>query len=196
MRAFHNEQAVKDKYLSRVKAHRAADELVQGTTWADGRGCAVGCTLERYDHKAYETELGIPEWLAKIEDCIFEGLTPDLAQKWPEQFLDAIPVGKDLSQIEAPFVIFILEGNLLQFDNEKYPDIVKATKDIIELYKIGDLNPSAAWSAAASAAWSAAWNAARSAAWNAARSAAASAAWNAAHEKFANKLLELLREVK
>jgi len=35
MRAFHNDQTVKDKYLARVAAHIAADNLVRGATGAD-----------------------------------------------------------------------------------------------------------------------------------------------------------------
>jgi hypothetical protein len=169
MKAFHNDQKVKDKYLLRVREHRLADEIVKGKYWEDGKGCAVGCTIHGSNHKSYETELGIPEWLARVEDVIFEGLPNERAKEWPEQFLNAICPGADLSTVEAPFVIYILEGNLKNFDNEKNPDIVKATEDIITLYKIGDLAPSPAWSAAESAARS------------------------AAYEKFADKLLELLR---
>jgi len=59
MIAYHGKQQIKDKYLSRVKAHREADALTQGVAWENGKGCAVGCTLESYDHELYETELGL-----------------------------------------------------------------------------------------------------------------------------------------
>ena len=61
MKAFHNDPAIKEKYLSRVRAHRAADELIRGTGWDGHRGCAIGCTLESYDHARYPIELGVPE---------------------------------------------------------------------------------------------------------------------------------------
>ena len=86
MQAFHNDEKIKQKYLNRVKQHRLADQLVQGIAWENGKGCAIGCTLESYNHKQYEKELGIPEWLARVEDKIFEGLNKDDAQAWPEQF--------------------------------------------------------------------------------------------------------------
>jgi hypothetical protein len=112
MQAYHNDESVKAKYLSRVRAHRAADELIQGATQghtSEGfRGCAVVCTLERYDHGGYETELGIPRALARIEDGIFEGLSPKDAMAWPEQFLEAIPVGADLSGIKEQFLFWLL----------------------------------------------------------------------------------------
>ena len=50
MQAFHNDPAIKAKYLERVAAHRHLDQLVQGTGWESDRGCAVGCTLDAYDH--------------------------------------------------------------------------------------------------------------------------------------------------
>lgn len=90
LRAFHNDQRIKDKFLARLKSHRAADELVKGIGWENGKGCAVGCTLDAYDHSLYPTELGLPEWLAGLEDAIFEGLPNAKAMAWPEQFLKAI----------------------------------------------------------------------------------------------------------
>jgi len=44
--------------------------------------------------------IGIPQWLARLEDCIFEGLSHDRSQKWPEEFLEAITPGIDLNTIE------------------------------------------------------------------------------------------------
>ncbi len=69
MLAYHNDPAVKALYLARVRAHRLADNLIQGTTWTDGKGCAIGCTLESYDHRRYPIELGIPTVLAHLEDA-------------------------------------------------------------------------------------------------------------------------------
>ena len=63
MRAFHNNPAIKEKYLARVRAHAAADEIIKGQYWQNGRGCAVGCTIHSSSHKAYEDELGIPRFL-------------------------------------------------------------------------------------------------------------------------------------
>jgi hypothetical protein len=100
MLAFHNDPAIKQKYLDRVRAHRLADEIVQNYGyWRDGKGCAVGCTLHSGDHLAYETELGIPVMLARIEDVVFEGLPVEAAREWPERFLAAAPIGADLSRV-------------------------------------------------------------------------------------------------
>lgn len=107
--SFHNDNKIKEKYLNRVKEHREADNIIQGSGWINGKGCAIGCTLECYDHYKYPTELGIPVWIAKLEDGIFEGLSNEDAMEWPEIFLESIPVGVDLNKISFSFLAYIVE---------------------------------------------------------------------------------------
>jgi len=106
--AFHGKQEVKDKYLSRVRQHRKMDHLVQGVTWENGKGCAIGCTLEGYNHSSYEKELGIPIMLAKLEDRIFEGLPNEYAMKWPELFLKNIKPGANLDLVGVKIMLWLL----------------------------------------------------------------------------------------
>ena len=108
MNAFHGDPAIKAKYLARVAAHRAADELIRGTGWDGRRGCAVGCTLHAYNHQAYESELGIPQMLAHLEDKIFERLPKELAMEWPHRFLSAAIPGADLSRVGWQFLHWLL----------------------------------------------------------------------------------------
>src|SRR6185312_4371984 len=105
LRAFHGDQAIKDKYLARVRAHRAADAITQGIGWEKGKGCAIGCTLEAYDHSLYPIELGLPEWLARLEDRIFEGLPKAEAMAWPEAFLEAITPGANLEPVRPKLAL-------------------------------------------------------------------------------------------
>lgn len=187
MQAFHNDEKVKQKYLDRIKKHRLADNLIQGKGWESGKGCAVGCTLENYDHKQYEVELGIPEWIARVEDTVFEGLNREDAQVWPERFLAAIKPGANLEVVKKPFLIFILEENLKTLDSLKIGvefaevlSVIEQTKvvtlEVIRCHREG-INP-----------------AARAAAW-AAESAASAAESAAAYTKYADKLIELLSAV-
>ena len=109
MIAYHGKPEIKETYLKRVRDHRAADQLVQNYGyWKDGKGCAVGCTLHSGNHAAYETELGIPQQLARLEDRTFEGLPQAEARLWPERFLEAIPVGADLSSVIDRWLLWIL----------------------------------------------------------------------------------------
>jgi len=86
MRAFHNDEAIKLKYVNRMKEHIRLDNLVHGQGWESGKGCAVGCTLENYDHAQYPIELEVPEWLAKLEDIIFENMSLEKSKTWPLLF--------------------------------------------------------------------------------------------------------------
>lgn len=128
MRAFHNDRSIKEAYLRRLREHRAADELIHGKYWENGRGCAVGCTIQSSDHAAYENELGIPRGLAWLEDCIFENLPNAKSIEWPEAFLASIPVGADLSQISDQFMIWLLmdeEAGLIRFTSEQGQPAIK-----------------------------------------------------------------------
>ena len=186
MLSFHNDRSVKEKYLSRLRAHAKADEFLKGQYWENGKGCAVGCTIHSNQHKRYETELGLPEWLARLEDRIFEGLPNAAAKTFPVQFLEAIPIGVDLTPLKWQFCAFVLRENIeqvlaLKIDATLKVEVVSAVQKALavheEAIKTGKF-ADAAWSAA-SAAESAAWSAA-SAAWSASASAAASAASAAA----------------
>lgn len=108
MKAFHNDPAVKLKYLERVLAHQKADEIVKDKYWENGKGCAVGCTIHGSNQSDYAPELQIPEVIAHLEDRIFESLPNDLAKTWPYRFLEAIPTGADLSRVGPQFAIFLL----------------------------------------------------------------------------------------
>ncbi len=187
MKAFHGDNEVKKKYLDRVTAHRKADEIVKGQYWEDGKGCGIGCTIHSGDHAEYEPLLGIPEWLAHLEDRIFEGLPNDRAKFWPEQFLEAIPIGVELDKVKGPFLIFVLQSTLGTLDHDKYPNILQSINSVIDLYIIGEAteedfreaaNAASAYasSAAAAAAYSRAFSAAYAAASYAAYAASAASA--------------------
>jgi hypothetical protein len=184
--AYHNDQSNKDAILAQLAKHREADELIKGHYWENGKGCAVGCTIYSDDHMKYEAQFGIPVMLARLEDCIFEGLLNDKAKLWPERFMGAIKPGSDLSKVGWQFLHWLLTDEKVN-PGIKHPTVKTAVKrcaDVVhQLSKGGTVDESAAWSA--ESAESAARSAARSArsarsAWSAARSAARSAAWSAA----------------
>ena len=155
MLSFHNDIEVKRKYVARTEAHRKADEIIRGTGWNGEKGCAVGCTLEVYDHSRYPIELGIPEWLARVEDTLFEGMSADRAMLWPSEFLLAIPLGVTEQQFErsvkAPFLVMVLESTLKTFNHEKNPAVLAAVQGSIALWRRDDIG-SDDWNAAAEAA--------------------------------------------
>lgn len=194
MLSFHGDPAIKEKYLARVAAHRAADSLVQGLPWSGTKGCAIGCTLEAYDHSRYPIELGVPMELARLEDSIFEGLKPEEAQQWPERFLSAIEVGRDLSMVWPKFAVWMLRDLEAKF-SARAPKSAKACGDVAALYDRWIADADDAGAAADADAAYAAYDAAYAAAYAAYAVGAADA--RSARHKFwtdaANKLEELLR---
>ena len=199
LRAYHGDPAVKLKYTARMAEHRRMEHLTQGTGWEiDGdavKGCAVGCTLERYDHDAYPAELGLPVWLARLQDHLFERLQKTEAEQFAVDFLDAIPVGADVEPVRHRLAILRHGLALERLGGNAAPyavDCRNAIQMVIAWHQsmlAGEGSTSAR--SAESAAWSAAWSA------RSAESAAWSAAWSAesAHVRWErDTLLRLLRE--
>ena len=160
MQAFLNDPAVKETYLKRVRAHAEADEIVHGSYWQNGKGCAVGCTIHSSEHNRYEKELGIPEWLAQLEDTLFEKLPNGEAKDFPAAFLAAIAVGANLEPVRWRFSAFLLRENiervlLLPLDDKLKEQVVSAIRSVLAVREAaitsGHWDQSAAESAAESA---------------------------------------------
>ncbi len=175
----------KAMYLKRVRDHRLADELVQGTGWESNgrtRGCSVGCTIHSYDHAKYARLIGGNVILARLQDRIFEGLPIEDALKFPEAYLSAMKPGADLSMVWPQFAVRMVTRCATRCGaNIKCR---KSVEKVIALYAdwIKKKTPAAdaAWLSAADAAWlsaaDAAWRSAADAAWRSAADAAACAA--------------------
>jgi hypothetical protein len=112
LRAYHGSDAIKAEYVKRVIGHELADEIVKGVYWENGHGCGVGCTIHGHAHMRYEVELGIPVMLARLEDRLFEGMSPADAKTFPRRFLEVIPVGADLSLVGWKFLSWLVETTL------------------------------------------------------------------------------------
>jgi len=220
----------KEQALAAANHHREMDMLVRGSYGEDDgrafKGCSVGCTYKPFEGKVKASSLhalsepvhGIPEWLTRLRDALFESVSENRKDDFHVQFVEAIPVGVSERQLEmkvkAPFMVVVLNTALSLFDHGKHPDVKKAVDRSIALWQRADIGSdgwkkeaaearaeasaeASAVRAAASAAWAAA-----SAAWAAASAvrAAASAAWAAAsagsNDHFADELLRLLRECK
>jgi hypothetical protein len=204
MKTFKNNPQLKKDLLRELRKHRKADEIIQGVYWEDGKGCAVGCSIQSLkdikhkdfdnaDHSLYETELGLPEWLAQLEDRIFEGLPNGKARNFPIDLIAAIPVGIGKKQMDIVYHKFLYWLLIDKNDGViKYSNAItdKAIRDIAELHnkaitkKVTEEeweSAGAVWSAEAAArsaarsAEAAAGAAAGAAVWSAVRSVEAAA---------------------
>src|SRR6185295_6764033 len=126
MISFFGETCLKDAVVARVKEHQRLDQIIQGTYWDGAKGCAIGCVLHSSDHTAYETQLGLPVFLAYMDEHIFESLPPKDAVLWPLRFIEAVPVGVDLELVFPRFMHWLLsdpEGMRKQANAETLPII-------------------------------------------------------------------------
>ncbi len=178
--AFHGKVNEKEILLKQLQDHYDQDEIIKGEYWEKGKGCAVGCTIHSDKHNKYESRLGIPEWVARLEDRLFEGMENADSKEFPSRLIKAIPVGfSNWKHVYHKLYIHILEKECKNIDHE----LVKNTfYDVIELHKRESKNKklwSTAWSVAESAADAASESASRSAVKSVSRSVAESASWAA-----------------
>ena len=146
MKAF-KQGITKEAFVAEIAIHKKLDHFLQGTYQEGDKGCAVGCSIMSINkltkkdiatssHKSYETYLGIPEWLAYLEDKLFEEMTVARSKEWPLEFIEAINVGSDLDKIKVPFLCFLLEQNvatmtklLESVEDKKQIKIVEGARD-------------------------------------------------------------------
>lgn len=163
---FRSEEAIASAIRWRVAKHRRADEILQGATGQNGKGCAVWCTFDAYEHSRFPIELGIPEELGMLNDFIFESLPVKDSKKWPERFLKAAAPGSNLSLVWDRFTHWIL--------TEEHPDRGKHCARMGALFArriSGTEPPREEWDRAARAARD---------------------AWDASARRMADKLIELM----
>lgn len=128
LQAFHNDELIQQKYITRVENHYKLDEIIKGEYWIDGKGCAVGCILHSNNHHDSESELGIPTWLFKLIDVLFEGLPNDKAKEFPLKFLCSIPIGfENWEHILKQIYAFMLKCT---FKNLDIKNILKTMPDV------------------------------------------------------------------
>jgi len=237
MKVFENKLITKEKFVKHLKWHQEIDAFESGhygKSYDLGKNenfkaCSVGCSLnsvaielgenlDTSDHSLFEEYLGIPKWVAELQDTLFEGVSRERQKTLPLEFGEALNTGSDLSKIKVPFSIYILEQNIKTLDNLDCKEMKlviagsrAACVQMIAAQKSGDRRKIYLARSAAESAWLAAdlvWStrSAESAAWSAvdlvwsARSAAESAARSGArsevYKKFADKLIELIKQCK
>ena len=98
----------KTEFLEQSRAHYAADMLIKGVfadiEAASFKGCSVGCHLHHIlpkrsasqinlidgKHAIVADHYGYPEWLAHLQDTIFEGLPNGESNRWHVQLAEVI----------------------------------------------------------------------------------------------------------
>ncbi len=223
MLSYHNDENLKALVVAEMKNHQKKDQFIKGAYEklnSKFKGCAIGCTIDSVnkifgrsyktsEHKVFEEALGIPEWLARLQDSFFENLPVGDNSQFAVDFLSAVPTGVNLEPVKWKFCSFILKEGidriLLQHNlsEELMDQVVSAMRGVLNLHESAintgewDLEAAELAELAAESAAESAAELARSAAWSA--ESAAESAWSAEsaeYRRYANELIRLLKDSK
>ena len=195
--------------LPAARRHHAADMISRehgyGKMNGQFRGCSIGCMAYEIDpngdyddHAAVAQHYGYPEWLAHLQDVVFEGLPASEAGDWHVQIateIDALNARHDSPPWQR--ILHLTHAAILRRALPTALTAAEAVRAVVALHEAagrGEAVSDAAWSAARSAAesaWSAAWSAARSA--ESAAESAARSAESVAYQGIRDDVLAILR---
>ena len=110
LHAYHSQPAVRDAALDRLQRHAADAQLAPGPlAWNGSKGSLVGCILESEDLAQWETELGLPQWLATTADGIAaQQASIDAARDFGVELLGAIRPGADVTPAASAVILDVL----------------------------------------------------------------------------------------
>ena len=167
--AWHSSAEMKARFVAAAIEHREADRYLKGT-YAEGAGaafraCSVGCSLATVygemaagvrthsDHRFLSETLGVPEFVTRLQDLIFEGLPDGQAVKWTERLFLSIPIGADLSLVQPAFLAAVQRRLLKSIDRDSpvYAAVEGSLAFLDDWTKTGRVNGSAARSAESAA---------------------------------------------
>jgi hypothetical protein len=130
MQTYQNSAQLKADFLAQITAHEEADAFIKGDYGRMNghfKGCAIGCavhslrqlqgvgnakTVNYADHAKVAKDLGLPLWLAHMEDHLFENLQNDLSKTWPRRLAEAIPVGAVIGDdVLAKILVWLLTSD-------------------------------------------------------------------------------------
>ena len=190
-----------DQLRIEVRNHLAADALVRGQYWNDGKGCFIGCLTHSDDPKPAFERFGLPVAVLRIAEGIFEALPDDEGKAFFAAFPDAVERdGKDLSLVHWAFLAAELRALPPQpADVQAVIGPIIAGMDVLAGGKTWGKDAARAAAYAANAAYDAATDAAYAAARAAtyaadAADAAYDAARAAARSRQRDTLLRLVKE--
>lgn len=157
--AYHNDVALKEKLIREIPLYR--EKLLQ-----DFRYCSAFKRSLIWEYVSdfnndgdkicakYETKLGVPRVLARLENNgIFESLFEERAKTWPQEFLAAIPVGADLTQVWPQYAVWLLvdeKHGIIQYANSDQSRA--AIQKVADLYGSNQSVSGENWQEAADAA--------------------------------------------
>jgi hypothetical protein len=115
-------QELKDAFVKIIKEDKINGKFTKGSYWSPEKqkGCAIGCSEralctilgDKYENRRHyylSKTLNIPESIFHLQDEIFESLPKTESDQFVVDFVEALPVGKDLTNVEYKVKIWILK---------------------------------------------------------------------------------------
>lgn len=112
MKAYHGDAALKRRLIAGMSRHMRLELLVR-EAGVKGEVAPVST--------AYRSVLGVPTWLAQLEEKIFQRLHHDEAMRWPTQFLRAINVGSNLNLVWPRYALWLLDKEMAEYSRFTAP---------------------------------------------------------------------------
>ncbi|CAN7658332.1 hypothetical protein [Massilia sp. LjRoot122] len=108
--ALHGSSDMQSRLLARLGKHEQAKSIVPSAfAWTGEKGSLVGCLLESPDASQWESELGLPQWLAVVADKIAQHSGDvETAAAFGARFISAISPGADLEPLGSQFILRLL----------------------------------------------------------------------------------------
>jgi hypothetical protein len=165
MQAFHNSEEFKSELHALAIKHREQDQYIKGEYGKMNgkfKGCSVGCLVYNInqkegtdadfgDHAFLAEKLGVPEFICRLQDSIFENLPEPINTEWTERLINAIPVGANLEPILPRFLLRVLD-RLPETDQADVVASIKSVRDVLESWaETGTVDVEAARSAESAA---------------------------------------------
>lgn len=140
IKSFHSDNKIKEKYLDILQKKYESGGFAKSGLKEYGISVFDAIFFPEDKKSLFETELGLPKWLAHLEDQIGSRIPNSYGTDYPIKFLNAIPVGihrEKLQSVYHKFCVFILENVCKGTDD---PLVSKEIADIISLHKKEEKN--------------------------------------------------------
>ncbi len=109
---FFNDPKLKAALLTQLRDDQAADRFIQGTyTQGEGatfKGCFIGCLTRTGDVTEVMRLFNLPIFVGTLGEYFFEALAADKAKELSVPYIEAIPVGVDVSLAWPMFALALM----------------------------------------------------------------------------------------
>jgi len=165
--AWNNDKNLWRAMIDAADEHERLDNYLAGTYGTEGgaKACSVGCSvrsankvlglkIKQDSHRGLADAMGVPVFITRLQDRLFEGMASELRPAWTGRLFRAIRPGVDLSPVLPKFLLGLLESMPEQSGDIK--KVVDQVKDVlVEWIKTGLADRKAANAAANAAAYAA-----------------------------------------